>query len=181
MKQRLGIAQAIFHKPDLIILDEPTDGVDPIGRREIRDTIGNLRTAGATVFLNSHLLGEVEQLCDRVGILQRGEKVREGDIASLTETKGVFLIELATGDQFPEAELRAQGLTVERLATSWQIGLKNSDAIDDVIRMLVSKGLRVRHLVEKRVTLEEVFMTTVESSEPGVDKARKRPRREGRR
>src|SRR5258708_5211782 len=70
MKQRLGIAQALLHDPDLIMLDEPTDGVDPLGRREIRELMGRLKERGHTIFLNSHLLGEGELICDRVAILQ---------------------------------------------------------------------------------------------------------------
>src|SRR5205085_5675699 len=80
MKQRVGIAQAMFHDPELIIMDEPTDGVDPIGRREIRAIMQQLKERGKTIFLNSHLLGEVELICDRVSILQRGEMIQEGDI-----------------------------------------------------------------------------------------------------
>src|SRR3954469_17987383 len=72
MKQRLGIAQALFHKPDLVFLDEPTDGVDPLGRREIRAILTELKDAGVTVFVNSHLLSEVELVCDRVAILRTG-------------------------------------------------------------------------------------------------------------
>src|SRR5205823_4552413 len=88
MKQRLGLAQAMFHNPEVIILDEPTDGVDPVGRKEIRAIMQQLKADGKTIFLNSHLLGEVELICDRVAILQRGEMIREGDIATLTKQKG---------------------------------------------------------------------------------------------
>src|SRR5262245_62342243 len=80
MKQRLGIAQALLHQPEVIFLDEPTDGVDPVGRRQIREIMQQLKDEGTTIFLNSHLLGEVELICDRVGILQKGEMIREGDI-----------------------------------------------------------------------------------------------------
>src|SRR5947207_8831457 len=72
MKQRVGIAQSMFHDPEVIFLDEPTDGVDPVGRREIRAIMQQLKQQGKTIFLNSHLLGEVELICDRVSILQRG-------------------------------------------------------------------------------------------------------------
>src|SRR5256885_2008857 len=75
MKQRVGIAQALFHDPELIFLDEPTNGVDPIGRKEIRDMMTALKEQGHTIFLNSHLLGEVELICDRVAILARGKLV----------------------------------------------------------------------------------------------------------
>ena len=90
MKQRLGIAQALLHDPEVIFLDEPTDGVDPVGRREIRDLMGELKEEGHTIFLNSHLLGEVELICDRVAILQQGELVREGTIEELTKQKGAL-------------------------------------------------------------------------------------------
>ncbi len=101
MKQRLGIAQALMHQPDVIFLDEPTDGVDPVGRREIRDIMQSLKAEGKTIFLNSHLLSEVEQICDRVAILAKGELVREGDIAALTKVQGFFLIGLAARRSVP--------------------------------------------------------------------------------
>ena len=78
MKQRLGLAQALLHEPRVLLLDEPTDGVDPVGRAEIRDVLLQLKNEKRTVFLNSHLLSEVERLCDRVAILERGQVVREG-------------------------------------------------------------------------------------------------------
>ena len=86
MLQRLGIAQALMNRPRVVFLDEPTDGVDPVGRREIRDLIESLRADGVTVFLNSHLLSEVERVCTRVAILDRGALVREGTVDELTAT-----------------------------------------------------------------------------------------------
>src|SRR5207244_9183246 len=106
MKQRLGIAQALFHGPELVFLDEPTDGVDPVGRREIRAILQDLKARGVTVFLNSHLLSEVEQLCDRVAILRRGLLAREGTIADLTEQHNLYVLGLAEGQELPAAALR---------------------------------------------------------------------------
>ena len=83
MLQRLGLAQALLHRPRLVVLDEPTDGVDPIGRKEIRDVLLQMREKGTTVFLNSHLLSEVERICDRVAILDRGRLIAEGTLADL--------------------------------------------------------------------------------------------------
>jgi ABC-2 type transport system ATP-binding protein len=170
MKQRLGIAQAVFHDPELIFLDEPTDGVDPIGRRDIRAMIQERKDRGATIFLNSHLLGEVELICDRVGILQRGEMIREGNVASLTEQHGLFEVGLAPGDTFPEGELKARGIAVRSASEHWEVALTEGQSIDAVVDLIRTSGLRLRHLVEKRRTLEEAFMQTVEAAEPGVDR-----------
>src|SRR5262249_13239662 len=123
MKQRLGIAQALFHDPELIILDEPTDGVDPIGRKEIRTIMQRLKDRGKTIFLNSHLLGEVEQICDRVAILQRGDLVREGDIKTMTKMKGRYVLGLVRGDEMPKTELEQKGYAVRADGDGWEVGL----------------------------------------------------------
>jgi ABC-2 type transport system ATP-binding protein len=169
MKQRLGLAQAMFHDPEVIILDEPTDGVDPVGRREIRVIMQDLKARGKTIFLNSHLLGEVELICDRVGILQRGEMIREGDIATLTMQKGMFQIGLADGQELPQSELQSRGYTVRKDGLHWEIGLRDGQTIDPVVDLLRDKKLSLRHLVEKRQSLEDLFMETVEAAEPGID------------
>ena len=94
MQQRLGLAQALVNDPDLIVLDEPTDGLDPVGRREVRDVLHRLRDLGKTVFLNSHLLSEVEHVCDRVAILMAGEVLRQGTLDELTTGSECFEIQL---------------------------------------------------------------------------------------
>ena len=176
MKQRLGIAQALMHDPEVIFLDEPTDGVDPVGRREIREMLDALKARGVTIFLNSHLLGEVELICDRVVILDRGEIIRQGTVAELTEQKGTFQVGLADGEDFPEAEVRAMGYSLTRLRLLWEIGLRDGQSIDPLVDFLRAQGLHLRHLVEKRQTLEDLFVQTVEAAEPGVDTRRKRRR-----
>jgi ABC-2 type transport system ATP-binding protein len=179
MKQRLGIAQAVFHQPAVIFLDEPTDGVDPVGRREIRDLMQQLKAEGKTIFLNSHLLGEVELICDRVAILQKGELVRQGDIATLTRLRGSFVIGLAGGQAFPKEEVTQQGYVVTQSGDHWEVGLSDGQTIDPVVDLLRGRSLGIRHLVEKRQTLEEIFMETVEAAEPGVDARVRRPARAG--
>jgi ABC-2 type transport system ATP-binding protein len=181
MKQRLGIAQAIFHDPEVIFLDEPTDGVDPVGRREIRDLMQQLKAQGKTIFLNSHLLGEVEQVCDRVAILQRGAVIRAGDIPTLTRQKNVFLVGLADGEAFPLDEAGSLGYQANRLGRFWEVGLGAGQEIDPLLELLRQRGLKLRHLVEKRQTLEDLFMATVDAAEPGVDAARPWRPREGQR
>jgi len=104
MRQRVGIAQALVNDPDLVVLDEPTDGVDPVGRREIRNVLIEIRNRGKTVLLNSHLLSELEMVCDRVAIMVKGKVVRQGTINELTIDQQRYEIELVTerADEAPE-------------------------------------------------------------------------------
>jgi ABC-2 type transport system ATP-binding protein len=169
MKQRVGIAQALFHDPGVIFLDEPTDGVDPVGRRHIRSLLERLKEKGKTIFINSHLLGEVELICDRVGILERGRMVREGGVAELTRQKNLFVIGLADKQTFPEAELAGKGYHVKLVDGLWEVELADGQSIDPVVDLIRSRGLSLRHLIEKRQTLEDLFLKTVEAGEPGVD------------
>jgi ABC-2 type transport system ATP-binding protein len=166
MRQRLGIAQALFHDPEVIFLDEPTDGVDPVGRREIRDMMLALKSEGRTIFLNSHLLGEVEQVCDRVAILNRGEVVREGDVATLTRQRGLFVVGLAPGQQFPADEVRQLGYAVTANGTVWEVEVEDGQSIDPVVDLLRARGLSLRHLTEKRESLEDLFLKVVTDGGP---------------
>jgi ABC-2 type transport system ATP-binding protein len=175
MKQRVGIAQALLHDPEVIFLDEPTDGVDPVGRREIRELLQDLKARGVTVFVNSHLLGEVELLCDRVVILDRGSIVRQGTIGDLTRRRGTFALGLADGDTMPVEMLQQRGYGLTRMGVVWEVDLRDDQNIDDLVRLLLDQGLRLRHLVEKRQTLEDLFVQTVEAAEPGVDRRRRVP------
>jgi ABC-2 type transport system ATP-binding protein len=170
MKQRLGLAQALLHQPRVIFLDEPTDGVDPVGRREIREIMAQLRGQGHTIFLNSHLLGEVEQICDRVAILRQGELVREGTVHELTSRRGCFEIGLAAGEQFPLEQVQRLGYTVRPLPVPapppgaaptpprWEVLLNDGQSIDPLLALLAQQQLHLRHLVERRLSLEDVFI-----------------------
>lgn len=173
MKQRTGIAQAIFHDPELIFLDEPTDGVDPVGRREIREMIEDRKRKGATIFVNSHLLGEIELMCDRVAIMQKGELIREGTVQELTARRGVYV--LGVDGEFPEAEVRKMGFNIRGVRDRWEITLAEGQTIDPVLQLVRDRNLRLTHMVEQKQTLEDIFVSLVESAEPGVD-ARRRKR-----
>jgi ABC-2 type transport system ATP-binding protein len=177
MKQRLGLAQALMHEPEIIFLDEPTDGVDPVGRREIRAIMQQLKDEDKTIFLNSHLLGEVELICDRVAILQKGEVIRDGTVADLTLQHNQFLIGLSPEQTFPREDVQKHGYSVSCRGDLWEIGLRDGQTIDPVVDLLRSRGLSIRHLVEKRQSLEDLFVETVEAAEPGVDRPLARSRR----
>ena len=170
MKQRLGIAQSFFHDPEVIFLDEPTDGVDPVGRKEIRDLLGQLKQEGRTVFVNSHLLGEVEMISDRVAIIHQGEMVREGTVDDLTRQANRFTIGLADGQAFPLQELKDRGFKVALNDDMAEVELADGQTIDPVLELLWAKGLKLRHLVEQKQTLESVFMQMVDKATDKADR-----------
>jgi ABC-2 type transport system ATP-binding protein len=114
MQQRIGLAQALLHEPDLVILDEPTSALDPIGRRQVRDIILHLKERGATVFLNSHLLSEIEMTCDHVAILNRGRLVREGTLDQLLAPASVVELQVEGGGPDLRAALQAIGELQEK-------------------------------------------------------------------
>jgi ABC-2 type transport system ATP-binding protein len=165
MKQRVGIAQALFHRPEVIFLDEPTDGVDPIGRRDIREVLLRLKGEGVTIFINSHLLGEIEQMCDRVSILHKGELIREGNIASLTQQRGLFTIGLAPAQSFPREAIEARGFVTTQQGDLWEIQLTEGQNIDVVVDLLRAQNLSIRHLAEKRQSLEDIFLKSVSAED----------------
>ena len=111
MRQRIGIAQALMNDPELVVLDEPTDGVDPVGRRDIRVMLQQLRDEGKTVFLNSHLLSELEMVCDRVAILVQGRVVSQGTIGELTDHRKYYEIEALAGSQPAQIEVLSNAVS----------------------------------------------------------------------
>jgi ABC-2 type transport system ATP-binding protein len=162
MKQRLGIAQAFFHDPEVIFLDEPTDGVDPVGRKEIRDLLNQLKSEGRTIFVNSHLLGEVEMISDRVAIIHQGSLVKEGTVDDLTRQRNQFVVALAPGQSLPTAELKQLGYAIREKDDKYEVELLSASSIDPALELLWQKGLRLRHLVEQKQSLESVFMQMVD-------------------
>ena len=178
MKQRLGIASAFFHDPEVIFLDEPTDGVDPVGRKEIRDLLLQLKGEGRTIFVNSHILGELELISDRAAILDKGDLVREGTIEELTKSDGRYTIGLAPGQQFPTEECGKLGYRCQVAGDHTEVLFgEDKSGVDKVLQLLNAKGLALRHLVEKKETLEDVFVRSVEKAESGKETRRARSAR----
>jgi ABC-2 type transport system ATP-binding protein len=160
MAQRIGFAQAMLHDPDLLILDEPTASLDPVGRKEFRDILLELKRRGKTVFISSHILSEVETICDRVAILQNGELKRIGTLQELSANKRTKLV--VKGLSVPVMEALA---TTAAEVTLVQ-GLATVSCPDEALRQTVEQLLR-RHGVEivrtetETQSLEEIFFATI--------------------
>lgn len=167
MLQRLGLAQALLNDPDLLFLDEPTSGVDPVGRRTLRDLVLELREEGATIFLNSHLLSEVEKVCSGIAILRDGEVVRKGTIKELTAVERVYdlvstpvpddvlenTVLRSSPDGTPSApDLRAYRLEAEDRAT-----------LNDVLDHLRSANVQIESITPLRRSLEDYFIDVVDT------------------
>jgi ABC-type multidrug transport system ATPase subunit len=164
MRQRLGLASALLREPRLLILDEPTNGLDPKGIREIRDLLIALNEAGTTVFLSSHLLAEVELLCTRVGIVDRGRMVLQDDLTSLRAPTGhVLLRSPDAADVVALLDGRVVSRDGERLV------VRHPDPAE-LNAVLVARGLRVEAIEAERRTLEQVVLESTGVSGDRVDR-----------
>ncbi|HST65510.1 MAG TPA: ABC transporter ATP-binding protein [Mycobacteriales bacterium] len=156
MQQRLGLAVALVAGPELVVLDEPTSALDPLGRADVRDIVLALKSRGVAVLLNSHLIGEVERVCDRVVILDRGRVAASGTLAELLGQREVRL-QLTGLSAAAEARLARAG-TVERSGDWYTLALPADDAgiaVPDLVRDLAALGARVHAVEPARITLEE--------------------------
>lgn len=161
MQQRLGLGVALLGAPDLVFLDEPTSALDPVGRKEVRDIIVELRGRGITVFLNSHLLSEVQQICDRVAIVDRGRVVASGTMAELLGA-GEIRIQVTELD---EAGMQAVGGfgTAHRTEDWLTVGGVEPEQVPNLVAELVRLGARVHAVERGRQTLEERFIQLLEN------------------
>ena len=167
MLQRIGLAQAIVHNPRLVLLDEPTSALDPIGRREVRDLIRGLSAGGITVFLNSHLLSEVEMVCDRVAIIDRGNVVRSGRLDDLVRGAPELNITVDRVDGDLLAILTRFGQVLEHdVATATiRLGVADPSVASIIADVLPRSGYRVFSLTPVQHSLEDVFMSLVEGGD----------------
>jgi ABC-2 type transport system ATP-binding protein len=156
MQQRLGLAVALVARPELVVLDEPTSALDPLGRVDVRDIVLDLRERGVAVLLNSHLIGEVERVCDRVVILDRGRVAASGTLAELLGQRELRL-QLTDLPPAAEARLAATG-PVERAGDWFTVSLPadvDGTAVPDLVHDLVALGARVHAVEPARISLEE--------------------------
>ncbi|MFC0542325.1 ABC transporter ATP-binding protein [Kutzneria chonburiensis] len=163
MRQRLGLAAALLRQPRLLILDEPTNGLDPKGIHEIRDLLIELNATGTTVFLSSHLLSEVEQLCTRVGIVDRGRLVLEDELAAIRRATGLVLV------QSPDAADVVPLLNGQLVARDGENLVIRHEDPATLNATLVAAGLRVASIAPQRRTLEQVVLEVTGTGSDRVD------------
>jgi len=158
MLQRIGLAQALIHGPELVFLDEPTSGLDPMGRRLVRDIIRDQRKRGATVFLNSHLLSEVEITCDTVVFIKQGEVIGSRDLHSSPDGEVHVYVRAHNLRQEILPALSQWTTSAELAGETLTISTRSIDALPQILRFLVSAGVDVFEFTPRRFSLEESFL-----------------------
>jgi ABC-2 type transport system ATP-binding protein len=171
MRQRLGIASTLLGDPALVILDEPANGLDPAGQREIRELIQELAGENRGVLLASHLLYEVEQVCDRVLVIKKGKLIASGTLAEVTRGGGSYF-EIVVGDKARAAQvLRGVGIKeIRETATGLDV-VADPERGADLNRALASAGLYASAIVPRASSLEDVFMELTEAEAPNASPA----------
>jgi len=161
MLQRIGLAQALLNDPDLIFLDEPTSGLDPVGRRLVRDIIRQQRSRGATVFLNSHLLSEVEITCDRVAFIKHGEVLETRHLQDERESEIDVLIRAQNWNETALQGLEAWASSIHGEGERLTVRVTCAEALPEIIRYLVSQEVKVYEVTPRRTSLEDLFLQIV--------------------
>lgn len=165
MQQRLGLAAALVGNPQVIFLDEPTSALDPLGRRQVREILLALKQEGKTIFLNSHLLSEVEQVCDQVAIIHQGRVLAQGGLRELII--GPTEVQARVDGLEPELEenLRRRYPSLKVEGSRLTVALNSKEEIPDLVACLVAEGLRIYEITPRHNSLEEVFVTLVGEGE----------------
>ncbi len=159
MLQRVGLAAALVHEPELLILDEPMSGLDPVGRKDVRDLILEQKKAGKTVFFSSHILTDVEMICDRVTILRTGRVVVSGAMKDLLAA-GSRHSEITLEDVSPElrAAFGIAGYAMREAGTRLVVDVESADAVRSVLEQALASAAVVESVTPKRETLEQIFV-----------------------
>lgn len=166
MMQRLGLAQALMNDPKIVFLDEPTDGVDPIGRMEIREILKTLKSEGKTIFLNSHLLSEVEMISDSVAILNKGELVWNGSVEELTSKNDSLTISVEDEVISEQRESLLQNKAVINIDNKTiSVSVKNTAELNSLIDLLRELKINIVSVIPKKSSLEEMFITIINKSD----------------
>lgn len=161
MLQRIGLAQALLNRPALVFLDEPTSGLDPVGRRLVRDIIHELKGQGTCVFLNSHLLSEIEVTCDRVAFIRHGEVVRVIELAALDKNMSLVTVRAAGLTSEALAGLAKWGKDIQANNGQLTMTIHSESDLPEITRYLVAQNAEVYAITPNRISLEEIFIQTV--------------------
>ena len=162
MLQRVGIAQAIINDPDLVVLDEPLSGLDPMGRKEVRDIIVTLRDQGKTVFFSSHILHDIETICDRVALLIQGKLEKVGPLdALLSEESNEVDISARGVSEETKAHLKEKVIALDALGATTLFTVKESE-VSACLEALIASGARIHDVQPRRQSLEALFVTEAE-------------------
>jgi len=165
MMQRLGLAHALIHEPELIFLDEPTDGIDPVGRREIRDLLISLREAGKTIFLNSHLLSEVERISDEVAILKNGKLLQTGKVEDFVSVKQQYNVQVQNGKISFNELCSSLKIPVTKTEDKYTISVQDDQHLNKLIDLLRAKDMVIQSIVPRRISLEDYFIDVIEETD----------------
>jgi ABC-2 type transport system ATP-binding protein len=161
MLQRIGLAQALLNHPELVFLDEPTSGLDPVGRRLVRDIIRHLREEGTTVFLNSHLLSEVEITCDRVAFIKHGEVLQTAQVHTLMNGSTSVTIRARGIPAGALDALARWGRDVRMDGENLLLSVSDEEDLPEINRWLVAQGADVYAILPQRLSLEDLFIQVV--------------------
>ena len=162
MLQRVGLAQALINDPEIVFLDEPMSGLDPVGRREVRELISDLRIAGTTVFMSTHILSDVEALCDEVAILRKGKLAATGKLDELLESEGEQLFEVilrgVSHEAIERATVNVPGIDIAETANGLRIQVSEEDNLERVLKACREQGGKLVSVQAAKQSLEELFV-----------------------
>ena len=169
MMQRLGLANALIPDPDILFLDEPTDGIDPVGRREIRDLLKKLQAQGKTIFLNSHLLSEVERISDEVAILKGGKLLQKGRVEDFISVKQQFQLKLLSENGKLDEISKKLNIPVNYQNELYNISVKDDEHLNTFIDSLRRECITIQAIIPRKISLEDFFIDVIEDKKGAVN------------
>ena len=169
MMQRLGLANALLPNPDILFLDEPTDGIDPVGRREIRDLLKSLREQGRTVFLNSHLLSEVERVSDEVAILKNGKLLQKGRVEDFISIKEQYQVKvICENNKINEIGVKLS-IPITHQNEFYNIAVQDDAHLNKFIDKVRREGITIQAIIPRKISLEDFFIDVIEDKNGEVN------------
>lgn len=168
MMQRMGIAQALTNDPELLFLDEPTDGIDPVGRREIRDLLKALRDQGKTIFLNSHLLSEVERISDEVAILKNGKLLQKGTVEDFISVQQQFQLKVGDGGDKVQVICQEMNIPLTPQNGHFVISVEDDAQLNHLIDKLREGNATIQGIIPRKISLEDFFIDVIEENGEGA-------------